>query len=184
MEEYEDGEALSPTAGGLSPRIQSGSIFYRGEKAGRDGLWKLTAGGAATELWNGVNGRVVAESAVASDGRLAFVVRRRGLTELYVMNGDATGTHRIADGLDVRGAPAWSPDGRWLAVAAASREGVPQIFKIPIGGRITGPARQGVLDRSDLGTERPLSGLFGRRRRHDVSVQAVSTDGAPHPFRS
>ena len=49
-----------PTAGGLSPRIQSGYIFYRGQKAGRDGLWKLAAGGAATEMWNGVNGRVMA----------------------------------------------------------------------------------------------------------------------------
>jgi len=182
MEEGDAAKISLPTAGGLSPRIQSGSIFYRGEKAGRDGLWKLTAGGAATELWNGVNGRVMAESAVASDGGLAFVVRRRGLTELYVMNGDATGTHRIADGLDVRGAPAWSPDGRWLAVAAANREGVPQIFKIPIGGGSP------VLLVKEYSTD-PIwapSGRFLVYSGADVgttfSVQAVSTDGAPHPI--
>ncbi len=30
-----------PTAGGLSPRVRPGIIIYRGQKAGRDGLWKL-----------------------------------------------------------------------------------------------------------------------------------------------
>ena len=164
MEEGDAAKLSLPTAGGLSPRIQSGSIFYRGEKAGRDGLWKLTAGGAATELWNGVNGRVIAESAVASDGRLAFVVRRRELTELYVMNGDATGTHRIADGLDVRGAPAWSPDGQWLAVAAANREGMPQIFKIPVGG--------GSPVRSSRST-RPIR--FGHRAAAFWSIRAQTS---------
>ena len=182
MEESDAARLSLPTAGGLSPRIHSGSIFYRGNKAGRDGLWKLDAGGAATELWNGVNGRVMAESAVAPDGRLAFVVRRRGLTELYVMNGDATGIHRMADGLDVRGAPAWSPDGRWLAVAAANREGMPQIFKIPLGGGSP------VLLVKEYSTD-PIwapSGRFLVYSGADVgtrfSVQAVSTDGAPHPI--
>ena len=73
-------------------------IIYRGQKAGRDGLWKLADGGAATELWNGVNGRVVAGPAIARDGRLAFLVQRRGGTELYLMNADGTGTRRLADG--------------------------------------------------------------------------------------
>jgi Tol biopolymer transport system component len=180
MEEGDATKLSLPTAGGLSPRIESGSIFYRGDKAGRDGLWKLAAGGAATELWNGVNGRVIAQSAVASDGRLAFVVRRRGLTELYVMNGDATGTRRIADGLDVRGAPAWSPDGQWLAVAAADREGMPQIFKIPTAG---GPPVLLVKDYSTDPSWAP-SGRFLVYSGADVgtkfAVQAVSADGAPH----
>jgi hypothetical protein len=168
MEESDAAPLSLPTAGGLSPRIHSGSIFYRGSKAGRDGLWKLAAGGAATELWNGVNGRVMAEPAVASDGRLAFVVRRRGLTELYVMNGDATAIRRIADGVDVRGAPAWSPDGQWLAVAAANREGMPQIFKIPIGGGSPVLLVKEYSTDPILGTKRPLSGLLRRRRRDDV----------------
>ena len=55
------------------------------------------------------------------------------VTQLYVMNADGTGTRRVAEALDVRGAPAWSPDGQWLAVAA-NRDGEPQLFKIPVGG--------------------------------------------------
>jgi Tol biopolymer transport system component len=133
MNESDATQRPLPTAGGLPPRSQTGYIIYRGQKAGRDGLWKLAAGGAATELWNGANGRVVAGPAVAPDGRLAFLVQRRGQTELIVMNADGT-ARRLAEELDVRGAPAWSPDGRWLAVAAANADGEPQLFKIPVGG--------------------------------------------------
>ena len=88
----------------------------------------------ATELWSGLEGRAVGGPAIAPDGqRLAFLVQRRGRTQLYVMNADGTGTRRVAEELDVRGAPAWSPDGQWLAVAA-NRDGEPQLFKIPVGG--------------------------------------------------
>ena len=69
-----------PTASGLSPRMKPGYIVYRGQKAGRDGLWKLADGAAPTELWNGANGRVVAGPAIAPDGRLAFLCRRGGRT--------------------------------------------------------------------------------------------------------
>jgi Tol biopolymer transport system component len=50
-----------------------------------------------------------------------------------VINADGTGARRVAEDLNVRGAPAWSPDGQWLAVAAI-RDGEPQLFKIPVGG--------------------------------------------------
>ena len=170
-----------PTAGGLSPRMMPGYIIYRGQKAGRDGLWKIAAGGAVTELWNGVNGRVVAGPAMARDGRLAFIMQRRGRTELYVMNADGSGTRRIAEELDVRGAPAWSPDGQWLAVAVANADGEPQVFKIPVGGGMP------VLLGKEYSTD-PIwdpSGRFLIYSGADVgttfSVKAVSADGAPFP---
>ena len=168
-----------PTARGLSPRAGPGYIIYRAPKAGTDGLLKL-ANGTSTELWSGLEGRALGGPAIAPDGqRLAFVVQRRGLTHLYVMNADGTGTRRIAEELDVRGAPAWSPDGQWLAVAA-NRDGEPQLFKIPAGGGtpillvkeysidpIWSPSGQFlVYSGADVGTT--------------FSVKAVSADGAPH----
>ena len=170
-----------PTARGLSPRAGRGYIIYRAPKAGTDGLLKL-ADGTSTELWSGLEGRALGGPAIAPDGqRLAFLVQRRGLTQLYVMNADGTGTRRIAEELDVRGAPAWSPDGQWLAVAA-NRDGEPQLFKIPVGGGtpvllvkeysidpIWSPSGQFlVYSGADVGTT--------------FSVKAVSADGAPRPL--
>ena len=122
-----------PTARALSPRVGRGFIIYRAPRAGTDGLLKL-AEGTSTQLWSGLDGRALGGPAIAPDGqRLAFVVQRRGRTQLYVMNADGSGTRRIAEELDVRGAPAWSPDGQWLAVAA-NRDGEPRLFKIPARG--------------------------------------------------
>ena len=100
------------------------------------------------------------------------------------MNGDGTATRRVAEELDVRGAPAWSPDGQWLAVAAANADGDPQLFKIPLDGGTPVPLVNGILDRSDLGSERKISRLFGCGCRHDVFGKAVSADGAPFPLRN
>ncbi|MEO5896487.1 MAG: protein kinase [Vicinamibacterales bacterium] len=171
-----------PTAGGLSPRLEPEYIVYRGQKAGKDGLWRLAVGGAATELWNGVNGRVIAGPAIAPDRRLAFLVRKGTQTQLHVMNSDGTGTRRVAEELDVRGEPAWSPDGQWLAVAAANRDGVPQVFKIPVDG---GTPVLLVKEYSTDPTWAP-NGQFLVYSGADVGttfpVNAVSADGAPRPF--
>jgi Tol biopolymer transport system component len=176
-----------PTAGGLSPRLQPGSVIYRGEKAGKDGLWKLADGGAATELWNGINGRVIAGPAIARDGRLAFLVQRRGRTELYVSSVDGSASRRLAEELDVRGAPAWSPDGRrggqygWGAATVQN----------PGRRRAAGVAREGIRDRPRVGSERDISPLLGCGRRHDIFDQGgdrrrrtrPSTEPDPHARR-
>jgi Tol biopolymer transport system component len=169
-----------PTASGLSPRIGPGYVIYRAPKTGRDALWKVAVGEAGTELWNGANGRVVAGPAIAPDGqRLAFSVQAGERTQLYVMNGDGTGTRRVAEELDVRGAPAWSPDARSLAVAA-NQNGEPHLFKIPVNGGRPVPLVSGystdpswspggrflVFSGADVGTTFP--------------VKAVGADGAPH----
>jgi WD40 repeat protein len=167
------------TATGLSPRSGPGYIIYLAPKAGRDGLWRLADDGTATEVWNGVEGRAVAGAAIAPDGqRIAFSVQRAGRTQLYVMNADGTGTRRVAEGLDLRGALAWSPDGQWLAVAA-DRDGEPRVFKIPVDG---GAPLLLVNEYSTDPTWSP-SGLFLVYSGADVgtnfSVKAVSADGRP-----
>jgi len=135
--------------------------------------------GVSTQLWSGVDGRALGGPAITADGqRLAFLVQKRGTTQLYVMNADGTGARRVAGELEVRGTPAWSPDGRWLAVAA-NRDGEPRLFKIAVGGGAP------VL----LGHEYAIdpiwspSGEFLVYSGADVgttfSVKAVSADGVP-----
>ena len=92
-------------------------------------------------------------------------------TELYVMNADGTGTRRIAEELDVRGAPAWSPDGQWLAVAVANPDGEPQLFKIPVGGGTPVSLVKEYSTDPIWASERKIPHLFGRGCRHDISGQ-------------
>ena len=170
-----------PTARGLSPRIGPGYVIYRAPKTGRDALWKVAPDGPAMELWNGVNGRVIEGPDVAADGqRLAFSVQAGERTQLYVMNSDGTGTRRVAEELDIRGAPAWSPDARWLAVAA-NQNGEPHLFKIPVNG---GPPVPLVSGYSTDPSWSP-SGQFLVYSGADVGttfpVKAVGADGTPHP---
>jgi Tol biopolymer transport system component len=179
MEESDAAPLSLPTASGQSPRIKPGYLIYRGQKSGRDGLWKLSGDGAATELWSGVNGRVIAGAAIAPDGlKVAFTVKGRGATHLYLTNGDGTGTHRIAEELDVRGAPAWSPDGRWLAVAV-NRDGEPRLFKIPVDGGTPVP----LVQEYSIDPAWSPSGQFLVYSGADVGttfpVKAVSADGTP-----
>jgi len=171
-----------PTAHGLSPRFGPDYMLYRAPTSGTDGIWKLGEGQKATELWNGRDGRVVAAPAIAPNGRrFAFPVRRGGVTRLQVMNADGSGVRQIAEALDVRGSPAWSPDGQWIAVAA-NRDGQPALFKLPLNGGAPVLLVQGfaldpvwspsgrflIYSGADVGTTFPL--------------KAVAADGSPYPL--
>jgi DNA-binding winged helix-turn-helix (wHTH) protein/Tol biopolymer transport system component len=166
---------------GVSPRIGPHFIVYRAPKAGTDGLWRLEGGAVAKELWSGVDGRVVAGPALNADGtRLAFTVQKRGVTRLYIMNADGSGVRGLAQELDVRGAPAWSPTGDWVAIAAI-RDAEPRLFKIPVTQ--SGPP-------IPLGHEYGLdpvwspSGEFlvftGRDVGTTFEIKAVNADGTAH----
>ena len=177
----ESGSALIalPTGGGISPRIGPGYIVYRAPMSGRDGLWRIATDGTPTELWNGTNGRVIAAPAISDDGRrIAFTVQSAERTQLYVMDADGTGTHRIAEQLDVRGAPAWSPDGGTVVIAV-NENGEPHLFKIPVDGGT--PVRL-VKEYSTDPTWSP-NGEFLVYSGADVgttfSVKAVTPDGNP-----
>ncbi len=99
------------TGAGFSPRLGPDYLLYVSASGNGESIWKV-AGGAGTELWSGKDAQISGAPAISRDGgRIAFSVRQRGKTQLYVMRSDGTEARVIADSLDLEGAPAWAPDG-------------------------------------------------------------------------
>ena len=163
---------------GASPQVAAGRIVYRAPKPGAsvDGIWQLSDG-VEMELWRAADGRVVAGPALAPDGRIAFTVQREKMTSLYVMDADGGVPRVVSEELDVRGAPAWSPDGEWLAIGAI-RDGEPRLFRLSLNSRAK-PVQLG--DHYALDPAWAPSGAFlvysGADIGTNVAVGAVNADG-------
>jgi Tol biopolymer transport system component len=118
----------------LSPRYAGDYLAFLSSKGGADGLWTLDKGGTAVELWKGGDGGVVAAPAISPDGRrICFSYRKAGRAELYAINANGTGLTTLATSIEVQSAASWSPDGRWVVVAATQGDGT-RVFKIPVDG--------------------------------------------------
>jgi Tol biopolymer transport system component len=171
-----------PTARAAAPRFgRDTSLWYMASRSGADGLWRLS-GGKANELWKSNQGAVVGAAAVSPDGKtVCFPVRRHGRSTLYCMAADGTRARAVAESLDVRGAASWSPDGRWIAVAAEEGKGA-RLFKVPVGGG--SPVR--LVDSVSSNPAWSPDGRFilysGTPRARNAPVKAVTPDGKPFPF--
>jgi Protein kinase domain/WD40-like Beta Propeller Repeat len=122
-----------PAVRAAAPRFGPDYLLFLSSKGAANGLWRLKDG-VAIELWRGSEGMVAAAPTVSPDGsRISFVVRHEGQGHLYVMASDGTGSRRIAESLDARDAPSWSPDGKWIAVIAPEGNEQP-LFKVPVDG--------------------------------------------------
>jgi serine/threonine protein kinase len=118
----------------LSPRYGGDYLAFLSSKGGADGLWTLDRRGTAVELWKGGDGGVVAAPAISLDGtRICFSYRKQGRAELYVINANGTGLKTLASSIEVQSAASWSPDGKWVVVAANQGEGT-RVFKVPVDG--------------------------------------------------
>src|SRR5215831_16916508 len=122
-----------PVTRAVAPRFGPQYIVFLSSKGGAQSLWK-TQGDETVELWRGSEGGVMAPAAVSPDGRrICFSIRRQGRNELYLMNADGANARPLAASLDVRDAPSWSPDGKFIAVAADEGDGS-RLFKVPVDG--------------------------------------------------
>ena len=110
-------EIKVPTNGASAPRAGPGYIVYLSSTGDHDTVWKI-AGGATTELWNHAGAHLIGGPAISPDGgRIAFTAEERGVAQIYVMNPDGSSVRTLPASLEIKGPPAWSPDGQWLAIA-------------------------------------------------------------------
>jgi Tol biopolymer transport system component len=170
-----------PTVSGRSPRFGSSSLLYVSSKGGSDGIWKL-ANGTAVELWSAPGARVIGGPALSRDGRrIAVSIEERGRTRLLAMDEDGTEVRVLDESLDLRGAPAWAPDGQSIVVAA-NREGVPQLMKVPIHAGTPTPLAAGYAQDPTWSPDGRFLVYSGPDVGTTFVVKAVSGDGRPHPL--
>ena len=78
------------TSTGFSPRLGPDYLLYVSGTGTSESIWKF-ANGTGTELWSGQGARIFGGPAISVDGRnIAFSVRQRGQTLLYLMQADGT----------------------------------------------------------------------------------------------
>ncbi|HEY9226430.1 MAG TPA: hypothetical protein VIP11_07290, partial [Gemmatimonadaceae bacterium] len=127
---------------------------------------------------------IAGAAATSRDGGTTCVpVRRRSRSTLFCMAPDGSNVRALAESLDVRGTPSWSPDGAWLAVAAADTSGV-RVYRVPSNGGA--PTR--LVDSVSSNPVWSPDGAFilysGTPRGRTVPVKAVTPQGRPYPLPS
>lgn len=167
------------TGNGSAPKLGTDFLLYVSSKGASDSIWKLQ-GDRATEVWSAPDTRIIGGPAIArGERRIAFSTRQSGQTLLYVANLDGTDARLVTRSLELQGAPAWTPDGQSITVAA-NINGLARLFNVPIGGGSPTPLVQEysvdpvwspdddivVFSGADIGTTFP--------------VKAVTADGSPH----
>jgi Tol biopolymer transport system component len=175
-------ERIALTTGtGFAPRVGPNYLLYVAAAGAGESIWK-NSGTAATQLWAGSDARIMGAPAVSADGRfIAFSVRQHGRTLLYAMGSDGSRAHIVSDSLELRGAPAWAPDGTSI-ISAAEDKGVPHLFRIPLEGNVPTP----FISAYSVDPTWSPDGQFVIYSGPDIgtkfAVKAATAESADHPL--
>jgi Tol biopolymer transport system component len=170
------------TARGSSPRLGPGYLLYVSSVGSSDAIWKV-ADGTAVELWRAQGARVVGGPSVATDGRIAFSVEQDGRTRLYAMNADGTRARVVTEKLDLRGSPAWAPDGQSIT-SAAMDEGIPRLFTVSLDGRSVVRLSTGYAMDPAWSPDGRFVAFTGPDIGTTIRATALGADGSPHPLQT
>lgn len=167
------------TGNGSSPRLGAGYLLYVSSKGTGDSIWKMQ-GDRAAEIWSASDAKIIGGPAIAPDGgRIAFSIRQRGETLLYAANVDGTDARVVTRSLDLQGAPAWTPDGQSITVAAIS-DGMPHLVTVPLGGGAAVPLIREYSVDPVWSPDGEFVAYSGPDIGTTLEVKAVKADGSAH----
>jgi len=163
---------------GFSPRFGPDYLLYISANNDRESIWKL-ANGASTELWGGPGAEIIGGPAIGHDGKnIAFGVRQRGQSLLYVVEADGTKARIVSDALEMRGGPAWAPDDKSITVAAVDH-GVPHLYRVPVDGGSPQPFVQEYSVDPTWAPDGHFLVCTGPDIGTSMTVKAITSEGAP-----
>ena len=169
------------TGNGSYPRLGANYLLYVSSRGPGDSIWKLH-NDEATEIWRAPDARLIGGPAIARGGdRVAFAIRQRGETLLYVANADGTAARVVTKSLALQGAPAWTPDGQALTVAATT-DGVPRLFTVSLESGSPVPLVQDYSIDPVWSPEGDFVAYSGPDIGTTFEVKAVNADGSAYPL--
>jgi len=160
-----------------APRFGNASLFYLSSSGAADGLWRHRDG-KSVEIWKGSDGALFEPPGVSPDeSRVVVVLTRQGKRHIILVSADGADHRALAEGIDVRGTPAWSPDAKSILTGGSDAKG-PGLFRIPADGGepvrlASGPAFDPVV--SPNGTLIVYAG----QQTASAPLLAVGLDGSP-----
>lgn len=176
-------EKLTGIPGAFSTRIAYVSVTRQGDK----NLYRLFVADA-----DGANPRMIAESsqplmspAWSPDGRrLAYVSFEGNRSAIYVQELSTGQRTEVSARPGINGAPAFSPDGRWLALTLSGQDGNLDIHVLnPATGQLRRLTRNPAIDTEAAWSADGKSIYFTSDRSGGPQVYMVPVDGSGGPRR-
>jgi TolB protein len=176
-------EKLTGVPGAFSTRIAYVSVTRRGE----NNLYRLFVADA-----DGANPRMINESsqplmspAWSPDGRrLAYVSFEGNRSAIYVQELSTGQRTEVSARPGINGAPAFSPDGRWLALTLSGQDGNLDIHVLnPATGQLRRLTRNPAIDTEAAWSADGKSIYFTSDRSGGPQVYMVPADGSGSPRR-
>src|SRR2546425_475550 len=119
------------------------------------------------------------DPAFSPDGsRIAFVSRRDGNAEIYVMNADGTGSTRITNDPQPDGRPAFTPDGQSLVFHSARTTGKQQIWAVNLDATGLTQLTRDSVNASPTVSPDGQTIAYVSTRNKDADIWLMARDGA------
>jgi TolB protein len=133
------------------------ALLYTSYKRGRPEIFRHDTSTGSRAVVAGYGGSNLMPAPSPDGSRVAMVLSKSGMVDLYVANADGSNLKQLTRSTEYESSPCWSPDGNWICFATQLKGGGRVLAKVsPAGGdvqriRVAGVSRPSEPDWSPDG---------------------------------